>query len=175
MTLFGHFLDPFFDPFWAVLPRFCPLNPVYRGPKKGSFWTHFWVIFGHFWTPWEVSKKWSFWHFLTFLKKSDFWGHFGHPSETTLFQITIAKRPIWGLKGVILDPKSDQKGVQKVTPSGETPSQGVPHKSHKLISASWTRKNAIFGTFPDSPKSAHFGHFRDFRDFRDFLSFKTRF
>ena len=32
--------------------------------------------------------------FLTFLKKSDFWGHFGHPSETTLFQITMVKRAI---------------------------------------------------------------------------------
>ena len=37
----GHFLDPKNDPFWAVLPRFCPLNPVYRGPKKGHILGHF--------------------------------------------------------------------------------------------------------------------------------------
>jgi len=40
---------------------------------------------------------------------------------------------------------------------------------HKLISASWTRKNIDFGTFPDSPKMAILAIFRDFVIFDDFF------
>ena len=78
MTLLVTF-GPFFDPFWAVLPRFCPLNPVYRGPKKGVKMTHFWVIFWSFLDPLRGVQKVVIWHFLTFLKKSDFLGSFWTP------------------------------------------------------------------------------------------------
>ena len=153
--------------FLSFFRHFWPLSRDFLG-LKCYFWTPFWPIFG----PPGGVQKWPilghFWHFWHFLKSVIFGVIFDTPLKWPFSTLRLV---YWGFES-----KRGHFRPQKVTKKGPildprfwTPWQGGTPKSHKLILASWTRKNIDFGHFPDSPKSGHFGHFCGFCDFWSFL------
>ena len=125
--ILGHFLDPFFDPFWAVLPRFCPLNPVYRGSQKGVILDPF---LGHFWSfldPLRGVQKVVILALFDIFEKEWFLGSFWTPLWNHPISDNYSKKAHLRVKrGHFRPPKVTKKGVQKVTPSGRPPHKGYP-------------------------------------------------
>ena len=179
-----------FDRFWGTpkyhfLVRSCPValsvaigiwaNPDLGWSKKGPKVTtlqkmsKMTFLRRHFLDPWEVSKKWSFWHFFDIFEKEWFLGSFWTPLWNHPISDNYSKKGYLRVKrGHFRPPKVTKKGSKKWPPLGDPLTRGTPQITQTHFGF-LDEKKCHFWHFPRQPKKCSFWPFSWFSWFSWFF------